>query len=163
MKRSPQLGLFPCSGTSHGTSVHQGTEFGKRCSGAICRLNAAGSYCKPFMDWQSLGFCSTPYLKRELPIKLEYSQIKQGGIIVQVMLPKVSPGGAVTKNPLAMQETWVQALGQEDPLEMEMATHSSILAWEISLTEKPGGLQSMGSQRVRHDLATKQQCYKNEA
>ena len=64
-----------------------------------------------------------------------------------------------------MQETWVQALGQEDPLEMEMATRSSILAWEISLTEEPGGLQSTESQRVRHDLATKQQqqCYKNKA
>ena len=69
----------------------------------------------------------------------------------------------MVKNLPAIQETWVQPLGQEDPLEMEMATHSSILAWEISLTEKPGGLQSMGSQRVRHDLATKQQCYKNEA
>ena len=45
------------------------------------------------------------------------------------------------------QETWVRSLGQEDPLEEEMATHSSILAWEILWTEEPGGLQSMGSQR----------------
>ena len=51
----------------------------------------------------------------------------------------------------AMQETWVQSLGQEDALEKEMATHSSILAWRIPLTEEPGGLQSMGSQRVGHD------------
>ena len=43
-----------------------------------------------------------------------------------------------------MQETWVQSLGQEDPLEKEMATHSSILTWEIPQTEEPGGLQSMG-------------------
>ena len=50
-----------------------------------------------------------------------------------------------------MQETWVQSLGQEDPLEEEMATHSSILAWRIPWTEEPGGLQSMVSQRVRHD------------
>ena len=49
-----------------------------------------------------------------------------------------------------MQETWDQSLGQEDPLEKEMATHSSILAWRISWTEEPGGLQSMGSQRVGH-------------
>ena len=48
------------------------------------------------------------------------------------------------KNLPAVQETWVQSLGWEDPLEKEMATHSSILAWEISWTEKPGGLQSMG-------------------
>ena len=54
----------------------------------------------------------------------------------------------------AMQETWVLSLGQEDPLEKEMATHSSILAWRIPWTEGPGGLQSMGSQRVRHDWAT---------
>ena len=50
-----------------------------------------------------------------------------------------------------MQEIWVQSLGQEDLLEKEMATHSGILAWKISWTEQPGGLQSMGSQRVRHD------------
>ena len=51
----------------------------------------------------------------------------------------------------AMQETWVQSLGREDPLEKEMATHSSILAWRIPWTEEPGGLQSMGSQRVTYD------------
>ena len=55
-----------------------------------------------------------------------------------------------------MQETRVQSLGQEDPVEEEMATQSSILAWEIPWTEKPGGVQSMGSQRVQHDLAIKQ-------
>ena len=53
-----------------------------------------------------------------------------------------------------MRETWVQSLGWEDLLEEEMATHSSILAWEIPWTEEPGGLQSMGLQRVRHDWAT---------
>ena len=47
-----------------------------------------------------------------------------------------------------MQETWVRSLGQEDPLEKEMATHSSILAWKIPWTEEPGGLRSTGSQRV---------------
>ena len=55
------------------------------------------------------------------------------------------------KRPPAMQETWVLSLGQEDPLEEEMATHSSILAWRIPWMEEPGGLQSVGSQRVRHD------------
>ena len=58
----------------------------------------------------------------------------------------------MVKNPPAMQETWVQSLGWEDPLENEMAIHSSILAWKIPWTEEPGRLQSMGSQRVRHDL-----------
>ena len=52
---------------------------------------------------------------------------------------------------LTMQETWVRSLGQEDPLEKEMATHSSILAWKIPWTEEHGGLQSTGSQRVGHD------------
>ena len=49
------------------------------------------------------------------------------------------------------QETWVSSLGLEDPLEKEMATHSNILAWEILWREEPGGLQSMGSQKVEHD------------
>ena len=55
------------------------------------------------------------------------------------------------KNPPVMQEMRVRSLGQEDPLEEEMATHSSILARKIPWTEKPGGLQSMGSQRAGHD------------
>ena len=61
----------------------------------------------------------------------------------------------LVKNPPAMQETLVQFLGQEDPLEECVATHSSILAWKIPWTEEPGGLQSMGSQRVRHNWVTK--------
>ena len=51
----------------------------------------------------------------------------------------------------AMRETWVRFLGREDPLEKEMATHSSVLVWEIPWTEEPGGLQSTRSQRVRYD------------
>ena len=58
-----------------------------------------------------------------------------------------------------MQETWVWSLGQEDPLEKEMATHSSILAWKILWSEEPGGLQSMGLQRVGHDWATSHYSY----
>ena len=61
------------------------------------------------------------------------------------------PSGSALKNLPAIQETQVQSLGQKDPLEEEMATHSSILAWKNPWTEEPGGLQSMGSQRVRHD------------
>ena len=57
----------------------------------------------------------------------------------------------MVKNPPANQETWVLSLGQEDPLEEGMATHSSIVAWIIPWTEEPGRLQSMGSQRVGHD------------
>ena len=57
----------------------------------------------------------------------------------------------MVKNPPAMQGTQVQSLGQEDPLEKEMATHSSILAWEIPWMEEPGELRSIGSQRVGHE------------
>ena len=64
------------------------------------------------------------------------------------------PDGANDKEPACQcrrHETWVPSLGQEDPLEEGMATHSSILAWRIPRTVEPGGLQSMGSHRVRHD------------
>ena len=61
------------------------------------------------------------------------------------------PAGSAVKNLHAIQETCIQSLGKEDPLEKEMATHSNILAWEIQWTEEPGGSQSMGSQRVRHE------------
>ena len=57
----------------------------------------------------------------------------------------------MVKNLPAMQETWVRSQGWEDPLEEGMAIHSGILAWRILWTEEPGGLQSMGSQRVRYD------------
>ena len=57
----------------------------------------------------------------------------------------------MVKNLPAMQETWVQFLSRSDPLEREMATHYSILAWKIPWREEPGGLKSMRSQRVRHD------------
>ena len=60
----------------------------------------------------------------------------------------------MVRNLPVVQETWVQSLGQEDPLEKRMATHSSILAWRIPWTEEPGGLQFMGLQRVRHNWAT---------
>ena len=61
------------------------------------------------------------------------------------------PSGSVVKNPPAMQETCAPSLDQEDPLEEGVATHSSVLAWKMPWTEEPGGLQSMVSQKVRHD------------
>ena len=60
-----------------------------------------------------------------------------------------------------MYKTWVLSLDLEDPLEKEMATHSSMLAWEVPWTEKPGGLQSMGSQRIGHNCVIKQQQQNN--
>ena len=67
------------------------------------------------------------------------------------------PGGSVIKN-LPAKKMWIPSLGRKDPLKKEMATHSSILAWEVSWTEKSVGPQSMGSQRVRHDLVTAYIC-----
>ena len=63
----------------------------------------------------------------------------------------------MVKSPPAKEEMQVPSLGWEDPLEKEMATHSSVPVWEIPWTEEPSRLQSMGSQRVRHDLVTRQQ------
>ena len=75
---------------------------------------------------------------------------------ILLRLPGASPMAQWVKNlPVPeSQEMWVRFLGQEDPLEEDIATHSSILAWEIPWTEEPGGLQSMGSQRLRHNWAT---------
>ena len=61
------------------------------------------------------------------------------------------PGGSDGKDPPAVWETWVRSLGQEDPLQKGVSTHSSILAWRIPWTEDPGRLQSMGLHSVRHD------------
>ena len=79
--------------------------------------------------------------------------------ILEMMILTSFPGGSMVKNPPAIkerQDKWVGLLGWKDPLEKEMAIHSSILSWKIHSTEKPGGLQSMGLQRVGHDLTTKQ-------
>ena len=74
------------------------------------------------------------------------------GLFVPIYsLPWASLIAQSVKNLPAVQETWVQSLGREDPLEKEVATHSSILAWKISRTQEPGRLQSLGSQGVRHD------------
>ena len=70
-----------------------------------------------------------------------------------------SPGGPVVKNLFAMQEIWVPSRVWKDPLEKEMATHSSILAWKIPWTEEPVSLQAMGSQRVRYDWMTRHTYY----
>ena len=75
------------------------------------------------------------------------------GIGYSLQLSWASLMAQTVKNLPAMWKTWVQSLGQEDPLEERMAAHPSILAWRIPWTEEPGGLQSMGSQRAGHDLA----------
>ena len=70
---------------------------------------------------------------------------------VSVKLIRASLVAQKIKNLLAVQETWIQYLGRDDPLEKEIATHSSILAWKIPRTEESGGLPFMGLQRIGHD------------
>ena len=82
-------------------------------------------------------------------IYLNYESSESNYIIITY--DNASLVAQMVKNLPAVQETQVQSLGREDPLEKEMATHSSILTWRILWTEEPGGLQSMVSQRVEHD------------
>ena len=74
--------------------------------------------------------------------------IRDNLILIAVNHGAVSLVAQTIKNPLTMHKTWVRSLGQEDPLEKGMATHSSTLAWRIPWIEEPGGLQSIGLQRV---------------
>ena len=102
---------------------------------------------------------------RELEVKPEdvtdlwqsHDKGKPAHLYVQVEFQSYTRASLVAqtvKNLPATRETWVQSLGWEDPLEKGMAAHSNILTWRIPRTEEPGGLQSMGSQRVRHDCVT---------
>ena len=122
-------GIFPTQGSNPGLP---------RCRQALYHLSHQGSPLK-LIKSPSFGFVS--------PLALSY------GV-------HCFPGGSSVKNPPAvqeMQETRFRSLSWKDPLEKEMATLSSILSWEMPWTEEPGGLQSTGSQRVGHVLATKQQ------
>ena len=96
-------------------------------------------------------------LTRSKSISHDHESLKSAGMQAEYYLLLYGPNGIVAqriKSPPAMQETWVQSLGREDRLEEGMAIHSNILAWEIPWTEKPSGLQSLGSCRIRHDSAT---------
>ena len=84
---------------------------------------------------------------REVGLGTLYLQCVSGSVFERDLQRMGFPGGSMVKNLPAKQETEVRSLGWEDPLEKEMATHSSTLAWEIPWTGKPGGQQSMGSQK----------------
>ena len=103
----------------------------------------------PSMEFsRQASWSGLPYLS---PGDLPGPGIEPGSPALQAdALPSEPPGKLVVKNPPA-NETQVLSLGREDPLKEGMATHSSILAWRIPWTEEPGGLQSLGSQRVGHD------------
>ena len=100
--------------------------------------------------------------RKEASRSLQFSSVqsligKNSGISVSITDDGVSLVVHWQRICLRMQEKWVSSLGQKDPLEKEMATHSSILTREIPWTEDPGGLQFIGSEKAGHDLAAKQQ------
>ena len=97
------------------------------------------------------GSVETLRVHRRLAVLTPASQSQVGVLQGPYCTTGTSLVAQTVKHLPTMQETRVQSLGQEDLLEKEMVTHSSILAWKIPWTEKPGGLQSMGSQRLRHD------------
>ena len=103
------------------------------------------------------GTC-VPYIGRWVPHHWTTRQVLTTGTCCCLSLPSGNLWASLVvqmvKSPPAVQETWVRSLAWEDPLEEGMATHSSILAWRIPWTEEPGGLQSMGSQKVRHGGAS---------
>ena len=102
---------------------------------------------------------ATPWIAAyQAPLSMGFSRQEYWSGLPAIYLgvsKRASLVAQMVKNPPTMQETWVRSLGWEDPLEEGMATDSRILVWRIPWTEEPGGLQSMGSQRVRHDWVTK--------
>ena len=121
-----------------------------RCWGRSCRRQGAASLLTALSSSRE-----TPWSPRQ--ISQGEADALHSGRADPCDFPKcgrlhwASPVAQVVKNLPAVQETWIRSLGWEDPLEEEMATHSSIFAWRIPWTEEPGGLQSMRSQRVGHD------------
>ena len=130
---------------------------------------SVGGLFKDFLS-KPKGLTLLPYLKLEFfkgNWKLSWHQDPHNRTKKECW-PQGFPSGSEVKNPLAMQEIWVQSLGQKDPLEEEMATHPSILSWIMPKTEEPGRRQSTGLPRVRHNWAnehtrTHKVCYLWEA
>ena len=133
---SPAQWTWVGSGWAPGVGVGQGGL--ACCSSWGCKESDTAEQLN-WTEWRWMGF----------HVLISHSCIFFGEITKPLHMG--FPGGQMVKNLPAMQETWVWSLGWEDPLEKGMATHSSILAWRISWTEEPGGLQSMGSHRVGHD------------
>ena len=112
-----------------------------------------GHFSNPVMeDNMTLYLCQTSQkcTTQTINININYGLLLKK-IIYQYWLVRASLVAQTVKNPPAMRETWVQSLGWEDSVEKGTSTHSSILAWRIPMTEDPGRLQSLGSQRVGHD------------
>ena len=134
-------------GTSQDISVFKTTSANVPPSKSQKQLsgNIDGSRTKQrFLKWTTASLKLAAVILIDQAILIEHTLCdKQASLVAQTV-----------KHLPAIWETWVRSLGREDPLEKEMATHSSTLAWKIPWTEEPGMLQSMGSQRVGHDWAT---------
>ena len=123
--------------------------------GNMCKLLKAVFAWHRCLLWLLIYFWYCYHFKHFLEFFC-FSKKSREGKIVQCLDVRVGSSGAslvaqIVKDMPVMQETWVPSLGWKDPLEKGMVTHSSVLAWKIPQTEKPGRLQSTGSQRVRHD------------
>ena len=161
-----------CSSSSHGNQKeqvlptivsisavdhrsHHSTEFSKSLSSTVFSSNFSvkpDSRCQLTHGWEHQLVWSIFLLLSQLHIKSAHTIFSKclNSYCLQVSWASLV-ASMVVKNLPAMQETWVRPLGQEDPLEKEIATHSSTHAYRIPWTEEPGGLQSVGSQRVRHN------------
>ena len=118
-------------------------------------VNVPHVFClQPWLQIQELIFCISSAWYRTWHMEGEKVLSKCLLTVFLKTVFSILVFGVLIKNLLAMQKTLVWSLGWEDPLENGMATHSSILAWRIAWTEEPGGLESLGSQRVGHDWAT---------
>ena len=108
---------------------------------------------RPYYQHESRWLCGIAFAGKHSFLwkwwENQFCKIWEEGLFsVRILGSRGKPGGSAVKNLPAIQETWVWSLGQEDPLEKEMATYFNILAWEIPWTEEPGGLQSMGLQKI---------------
>ena len=135
---------FMCGSSALGVCGENTLKMGTEMNGPHCRRKIRLQGCGQATDvGVSTRRQKTCWKTLSLPSHIYWSYLNEGPGF---------PGGPVVKNPPPMQEMQVQSLGQEHPLEKEMATtHSSVFAWEVPWTEEPGRLQSMRSQRVRHD------------
>ena len=118
------------------------------CNPMDCSLRGSsvyGIFQARVLEWVAISFSrkhSTAQPQIALDSHLSISTLPGASLVAQMVKQETC---------FTMRETWVRSLGREDPLEKEMTTHSSTLAWKIPWTKEPGRLQSMGSQRVGHD------------
>ena len=161
-------GTHPSSGgrVCKGTVIKAGTawifRYGAVFSVYITEVPSTTLPVRVFLNSLFLFLCKVwwwPFMSFSLPVNMIQHFPKRHTCdvcaIECVFIKWASLVAQMVKNPPAMRGIWVQSLGQEDSLEEGMATHSSILVWRILWTEEPGRLQRTGSQRVRHDWATK--------